>query len=672
MPPRKKDAPKVELTPGTTRLGDFRERLIARIAELAARDDIKVLYSVIGDPVSPEAVDAAGAKLGVSWSPEERELYARMNGFCLVWVSTDAPQFEKSIHKPKKGRPAPKLLEELDTSAFRVIDMRPIEDVVDTPVDYAKWLSDETPRIGFDFPGNYTTPALVIRDGRVMVEVGDDHGAAWDSRASTLEDYAETILATWGDVELRRAIYLKGELGVGRAYFESHPVPLASLLPPPLPKSAAEEAKLARLLSRTYGKDLTDAQIADAAKTTHGANTELVSTACMRLREQPRRAAVHASVLVQALEKASREVRTNVTSVLDRFGPVLPATALSTAERETVLRYGGYRWPERGRIAGAGGPALLPAIEGILQNKDASDDDVMSAAHAAAMVGPSAASLLPLLEARLSPPDFEARQKWGWDASVNPSLTVAIAIVSLDPSRAEALFDHLRIFVRSEYPERGYAGSYGNLYVTPNDLVPAMSRLPEGVARRLASEIGEQMVDATNATRPLLDLLGGLGRAGVELGLSLLEKHPAEKVDWSDPSAVARAGVAAAIREGVFGRTLMRARLEAADRSRAATAAKAVFAQQLEPNAYFDATYAGYTCFFGGMAACESAMSRQEVINGFLEGLTSVNDVPLLRCLFEVLRGEGADAERLKRCALNLKLGSNGFAFGDWLDAYAG
>lgn len=42
------------------------------------------------------------------------------------------------------------------------------------PFDYSRTLTDKTPRIAFDFPGNYTTPALVVRDGRMLVEVGDD------------------------------------------------------------------------------------------------------------------------------------------------------------------------------------------------------------------------------------------------------------------------------------------------------------------------------------------------------------------------------------------------------------------------------------------------------------------------------------------------------------------
>src|SRR5205085_6195650 len=103
----------------------------------------------------------------------------------------------------------------------------------------------------------------------------------------------------------------------------------------------------------------------------------------------------------------------------------------------------------------------------------------------------------------------------GWDAKVTPSLAAAIAVVAIEPRRSEELFEHLRIFIRSDYPGRAYRGTYESMNSWPNDLVPTMARLPAGIAARLAAEIreGEMTNEATkalNSTRARLELLGGL------------------------------------------------------------------------------------------------------------------------------------------------------------------
>lgn len=670
---------------GTTRLADFRERLLARIAELKAHEGVKVLYEVVGDPVAPEAVDAAAARRAVTLSAEERELYARMNGCTLVWVPVHAAAYDKAIHKPKKGRPPMTVLENLDTDAFRIIAMPPIEEVFGKPFDYARFLDgDPTPRLGFDFPGIFTTPALVVREGRIAVEVGDDHGAAWSAPATSLEDYVETVLATWGDVPLRRQIFLERKHGVGRAYFDAHPVALATLLPPPPPKSAAEENKLLRLLNRTYGASLSDAQLADAAHAVGSTNAQLVEAATMRLSEQPLRTRAHASTLARAIASAAPDAQVKITRLFDTVGDV----ALSEGERVLVFRHGGYAWTERGRIAAVAGRAAIPAIAEVLRDATLEMEraraafgadpnaqnaflraewDVKAAAHAALLLGDEAKELLPALVSHVGPPDFEARTRWGWEAAVTTSLAAALAVVAIDPSRAEALLEHLRIFIRSDYPSLALARpGFESLHVSVSELLPALRRLPEAIAARLAQELvaGESTDDVAfprHRMRPRLALLSGLGRAGVDAAFALLEQSRPAGFEWWP------------LHEAIFGRALAHAVLTPEDRARAIGLVKAVVVRSIAAKSV-DPTYVGYLCRLGGIDACAPELGRKKVLALLLSeasvglGLPQIRDVQLARFLFELLRAEGADTEALRRCAQ--KMASSSPAF-DWLGAVA-
>ena len=204
--------------PPRTRLSDFRERFLAMIVELEASPDVRILCKVVGDPTSPAKLDAVAMKHGFSLSAEGRDFYARMNGYALVWAAIHSKAYDPKVHKPNKGWPTMPFLEGLAVAAIRIISMPPFEKVFEKPFDYSEWLDESPPRIGFDFPENYASPAFVIRDGRITVEVGDDHGACWDGRTTSFEDYVETVLATYGDVTVRRDIYVDRKLGVGRSY----------------------------------------------------------------------------------------------------------------------------------------------------------------------------------------------------------------------------------------------------------------------------------------------------------------------------------------------------------------------------------------------------------------------------------------------------------------------
>jgi hypothetical protein len=76
--------------------------------------------------------------------------------------------------------------------------------------DYAQFMPGAPHHWGFDFPGNYYTPAFVVTDAGLRVKVGDDHGAAWDGPAVPFERYMEAVLATWGSVEARARVFVRG------------------------------------------------------------------------------------------------------------------------------------------------------------------------------------------------------------------------------------------------------------------------------------------------------------------------------------------------------------------------------------------------------------------------------------------------------------------------------
>ena len=617
---KKKAGEPAVLTEGKTRLGTYRERFLARVAELEAHEAVKVLSAGVGDPVDPAVLDAAAAKYGVTLTDEERELYARMDGCWLVWVGVEAAEYDKKIHKLKKGLPRPSDLKELDLRAFRVIAMPPLAEVFGKPLDYASFMgAGEPPRLGFDFPGEYTTPALVVRDGRIRVEVGDDHGAAWDGRGSSLEDYVETILATYGDVELRRAIYLKGKHGVGRAHFEAHPIALESLLPTPLPKDAQAEAKLLRVLNRTYGKDLKDAQIAQAVGAVGSANAELVSVAMMRLLEQPERARVHADKLVDALATC-RDPR-SLTRVIEEQG-----APLSLDQRERLLR-GKGSIEARGRIAAGAGPAILPALRELLTSTNA--DDFMAAAYAVMRLGPAAAELTPLLEPRLGAPDFEARSKWAsFDGKLTPSLLAAAALISLVPARTGDLYDHARIVLRSDLLRFGRQPGR-TLAASPHDLFDVLSRQDPAVRDRLSRELCDVLAEnlSSGASHPANELLGALGDPGIDRAFELVAAHDAAPTTDAAFNA----------HMGALGGALFRATLDDTQRARAASVAKRVLVDTLAGGAR--AEYLALVLHFGGSP--EPEVGAAETNDRLLGSAGSFLSFPLCQRTFEILRERG-------------------------------
>lgn len=143
--------------------------------------------------------------------PAIKNFYLQANGLGVVWAPVEAA---KGVRMARRARPRMDQIEHLPPEAG-VIAVWPILEVFGVrpwrPIfDYAQYMPGAPPHWGFDFPGNYYTPAFVVTDAGARVKVGDDHGAAWDGPAVPFERYMEAVLATWGSVEARARVFVRG------------------------------------------------------------------------------------------------------------------------------------------------------------------------------------------------------------------------------------------------------------------------------------------------------------------------------------------------------------------------------------------------------------------------------------------------------------------------------
>jgi len=187
------------------RATDWLARFDAQLAELQANPGVKVLSTWRGRPAAPAQLAAIEGALGVTLDPTFHALYGAANGLAQVWV----PVSEARGLKALPGRPRLADLEGLPDTAG-IVFFPPLEEVLGVsgaPVlDYARFMDDAPTRWGFDFPGNYYTPALRRVGDGLVVQVGDDHGAAWDGVLVALADYLQIVLSTWGTLGARRAL----------------------------------------------------------------------------------------------------------------------------------------------------------------------------------------------------------------------------------------------------------------------------------------------------------------------------------------------------------------------------------------------------------------------------------------------------------------------------------
>ena len=198
-------APAVSLTGP---LGDWLARLNASIASLQADPRVDVVVNWQAPGATVEQLDAVEAKLGVKLGPAIRNFYQQVNGLALVW----GPKGE--CPKPLRGRPKMMYMESLG-GARGAIYMPPVGDVFGVrgqpEFDYAQFMDGAPSHWGFDFPGNFYTPAFVRVGDGLQVRVGDDHGAAWDGPTVSFERYLENVLASWGSIDERARQFVQGK-----------------------------------------------------------------------------------------------------------------------------------------------------------------------------------------------------------------------------------------------------------------------------------------------------------------------------------------------------------------------------------------------------------------------------------------------------------------------------
>ena len=190
-------------------LGDWVTQLKAQIEILKKHPDIELLEKRVGSPAQAKDLRLIERKLGFDLDPAVRDLYLQANNVLVVWIRRG-----QRGNIPRSRHLSARDLESMPPGAG-IIALAPAHQVFGKPgpvrMDYAQYMPGEPPHWGFDFPGNYYTPAFV-RDGDTLkVRVGDDHGAAWDGPTVTLERYMEVVLATWGSIDARAKIFVRGK-----------------------------------------------------------------------------------------------------------------------------------------------------------------------------------------------------------------------------------------------------------------------------------------------------------------------------------------------------------------------------------------------------------------------------------------------------------------------------
>lgn len=530
----------------------YRERLEARIAELAGRKDVQLLYNRLGSPLEVDRVRAAGARLGWRMTDAEVQFYARMNGCLVVWCSKRSAMFDPKLHVLQRNKPKElalaalwPVLESLPTEVapFGVFAFLPITDMAAHPHDYevVNSLGEGIPRIACDMPGTYYTPAITIgADGCATTRVGDDHGVAWDGAACSLLDYAETVLATWGTLEARASSFLRNGKShmIGRAYWDAHPCTLESLLPPP-PVLAPDAKAIAALRRKAHRMVASQMSAEDIVGLMHAlaecTDAEAAATFGYRLQDATRRLRDYE---IERGDRSHRDLLVVNVSLLERAiaNPVAISHALevvralpvslSIAGAVKALRSADGSSATRALIAARSGEAIVPAMLALWDElRDAPagtafaiNDARVAIIYTALLLGKAARAMIPVLE-REHPKDGERSDL---DALVADGAT--LAIVAIDPSRASKLLPRLQNAVFSELVDRPPGSPYAeDERVERSSLIDVASRLPAAVQKSLARTIVSRGLDLGSHDGRKALLLA-LGTAGVDAAVELVFK----------------------------------------------------------------------------------------------------------------------------------------------------
>lgn len=486
-----------------TKTRGYRARFEALVDALEAHPDVAVIWKWFGEPATPAAVRAAGTKLGWKMTDEDVAFYTAINGATVAWVSRRDLAFDPKVHKLRTSQPKATDHETLG-AALGVLAFLPITEMARKPLDYKLLNSMDGPsRIAFELPGNYYTPALTFTSKGATVQVGDDHGAAWDGLTCSFIDYVETTLATWGSLGIRKTVFgsTKGKKQLGK------PVPLASLLPAASTVDDKAVRALFKKANRTFGKDLSDAELVTMVQALPADDDKFQSLFSMRLSEaaQQRRAviAAHTPALVGRMDPAKHDA--SLAHVIMQIGG-----AFSTAERIKLLALATDN-TLRGRFAAEGGAAIVPELVALWSStKDLSVKIAIThaAVHLGAIAKPLAKLFEPLLDREAADCPY-THPELHFTEDEELAYAAAVALVAVDPSRADKLMPQLRVALRSEMIRNA-----GRQLPLPKLSTKAQTKLADALA---------EIALAAYTSQDQLAVFFALGDIGVDRVLRVLE-----------------------------------------------------------------------------------------------------------------------------------------------------
>ncbi|MFO0685003.1 MAG: BRCT domain-containing protein [Sandaracinus sp.] len=196
----------------------FHARFDALAAEVAAHPRAHLVALHRGAPRDPATIDASFVRaFGIAPGDDVRSFYAFRDGCALVFMDREDPAFDAQKHRFEEGSPRRRVFYDVMTDSTHLVVMPPLADVFGPEgLDYAAENARlgapreryERSFVGFDFPGDYYTPAFVVERGRVSVQVGDDHGVFDDGRPTiSLDSYLDGVITTKGSVRWRNDLF---------------------------------------------------------------------------------------------------------------------------------------------------------------------------------------------------------------------------------------------------------------------------------------------------------------------------------------------------------------------------------------------------------------------------------------------------------------------------------
>lgn len=219
------------------------------VRELEAHPRVRVLCVARGAAGDSKAQVPLFAKhLGIGPGDDVRAFYAARDGCALLWCDADDPAYDPARHARDDAFPRLDRQEDLPMESLHVIAMPPVAELFGPRgFDYARGEraapGDALERYhrsywGFDFPRDYYTPAFCVERGRVMVQVGDDHGTFEDRRPTVaFDDYLCGVLGTRGSIPWRHRFFgfpsfdapRPGANGDPRGWLAAHPLEIDDL-----------------------------------------------------------------------------------------------------------------------------------------------------------------------------------------------------------------------------------------------------------------------------------------------------------------------------------------------------------------------------------------------------------------------------------------------------------